>query len=660
MTALFFSALGLMLAGALGAVTASARPRAAAFLGAAGAAGGSAVALAAVVRALFGEPLAFEAAWALPQASFAVGLDAISAAFLAPVCAVALAGSVYAFGYWRDLRGARLAAAWFFFNLLAAAMLLVAAARNAVLFLVAWEIMAVAAFFLITLDHEDADVRSAGWTYLIAAHVGVLILFALFFLLGSRAGSLDFAAFAALAPGPAFGAVLFVLALAGFGLKAALPGMHMWLPDAHAAAPSHVSAMLSGAMLNLGVYGLVRVMSWAGPPAPWWGVTLVVFGITGAVFGIAMAAVQRDIKRVLAYSSIENMGLIVTALGTAVWAHAHGLAATASLAVLAALLHMWNHAAMKGLLFLGAGGLVHATGTRNLERMGGLARRMPVNAALLVFGAAAISGLPPFNGFVSEWLLYMSLAESGLAGGGAAGLMALAGMGFVALTGGIAVLAFVRLCGTALFGSPRSAGAAHAHEPGALLLAPAGALALLCLVSALAPGAPAAALERAAAAVLPGLAYAPPLAPERLGAWNLLIFAALMLGWLLFGRRVRRRPPATAVTWGCGYAAPTPRMQYTARSFTESFADRILPRPLQPESTVSQPQGLFPAAAAFSTRYPEPARDRIFVPLFARIETAMLRLRWIQHGLLHVYVLNVLLFLLGLIVWMSLFAGGGT
>ena len=379
-----------------------------------------------------------------------------------------------------------LGAAWFFFNSFVATMALVVVARQAVLFMVAWEIMSLSAFFLVTFEHEKKDVRMAGWVYLVASHVGAAFLLAMFLLLGRASGSLDFDTFAV--PPATAGVVILVLALVGFGTKAGMVPLHIWLPEAHPAAPSHVSALMSGVMIKLGLYGLLRVMMFLGPPAAWWGPLLVALGFAGAVLGISFALFQRDLKRALAYSSIENMGLILLALGLGLWGLTSHHPVVAALGLSGAFLHVWNHSLMKSLMFLGAGSVMHGAGGRDMERLGGLMKRMPRTGVAMALGAVAIAALPPLNGFVSEWLIYLALLHGGLEFSGGGSVVMLLGVGVLALVGAMALLCFVRLVGIVLLGEPRSDEARHAHESSRWMTAPLAVLAGLCVVAALFPG----------------------------------------------------------------------------------------------------------------------------------------------------------------------------
>jgi len=284
--------------------------------------------------------------------------------------------------------------------------LLVVVARNGVLFLMSWELMSLASFFLVTLEDEKESVRRAGWIYLIAMHLGTAFLLAMFLLLGQNAASLDFER---LSTAAAPSGVFFLLAVIGFGTKAGFIPMHVWLPEAHPAAPSHVSAVMSGVMIKTGIYGLLRILTLLGPPAAWWGWTLVAIGIVSGILGVLYALAQHDLKRLLAYHSVENIGIIALGLGIGVLGISYSNPMMAALGFTGGLLHVVNHALFKSLLFLGAGSVLHATGTGELDRLGGLLKRMPVTGTTFLIGAVAISGLPPLNGFVSEFLIYLGV-----------------------------------------------------------------------------------------------------------------------------------------------------------------------------------------------------------------------------------------------------------
>jgi formate hydrogenlyase subunit 3/multisubunit Na+/H+ antiporter MnhD subunit len=610
-----------------------------------------------------GPPLSLSLAWDAAHGPFVVGLDALSAFFLVPVLVLSALAAVYGADYLLPYRRSKsLAAAWLFFAAFVGGMVLVLLARTAVLFLVAWEVMSLSAYFLVTFEHEKGEARRAGWVYLIATHLGVAFLIAVFALLGRQAGGLDFAAFAAMpAPGATTAGLIFALALVGFGAKAGLVPFHVWLPEAHPAAPSHVSALMSGVMIKMGLYGLLRVLSFLGPPAPWWGPTLAGVGMLTALVGIALALHQRDLKRVLAYSSIENVGLIVLALGVGLWGWSAGRPEVAALGVTAALLHVWNHALMKGLLFLAAGSVVHGTGTKDMERLGGLLRRMPWTGAAMMFGVVALAALPPLNGFVSKWLIYLGLLRQGLAATDAGGLAALLGVGALALVGGQAALAFVRLTGVVLLGNPRGEAAAHSHESSWWMVGPMLVLVALCLAAAVAPNVVVGFLSPVADQVLaqpPGetalrldLADAP---LYTLGTFNVAVLAVAGAAAAGLVALSRHAPRAEGPTWGCGYARPTARMQYTGRSFAEIMAEYLIPRFLRPHTHRRAPRGLFPAPGRFDAESPDPVSEKVYEPFFRRWATRFSRLRVLQQGKVHVYLVYIMVVVVLILTWLSI------
>jgi hydrogenase-4 component B len=607
-----------------------------------------------------GESLALSLPWPVPAGAFAVALDPLSAFFLLPVAALSALSAVYAVGYLAhgDARRARIV--WLCFDALVAGMLLVLIARNAVLFVVAWEAMSLAAWGLVAFGQPGAEARRAGWIYLVAAHAGSVALLLVFAVLADAAGGqASFEAIAAHGEAALPSAWLLGLGLVGFGVKAGVIPLHVWLPEAHAAAPSHVSALMSGAMVTLGLYGLLRLAVLLGPLHEGAGLVLAVLGLAGALLGIALALQQRDLKRALAYSSVENLGVMTLGLGLAVLGAARGHAVVAAFGLMGALLHVWNHAAMKGLLFLAAGGVLHAAGTRDLEKLGGLLRRLPVTGACFVLGAVAISGLPPLNGFASEWLLYRGLIDFALGAGTTAGALAYLGVALLALVGGLAAACFVRLVGIAFLGEPRSPAAAAAREAGPLLFGPALLLAAAAVLLACLPG-PAVRLAAPVAAQLfgPGRAgaaavqeVASALTPVGVAAgvgWAVVgVGAALVSVWL--GARARR----TQETWACGYARPSARMQYTARSFSELFAARLLPRWLAPRVRVGALEGCFPRPATLASEERDPLTAGVYEPLFSALAVRFARLRGLQQGNAHVYLAYVLGAVLAALAWIS-------
>jgi hydrogenase-4 component B len=661
---LFVAALLLIVAGGGAALALARRPAAALRVATASAVAGSALGLAASLRALAGGGVAALALpWTAPLATFRVALDPLSAFFEVALFALAIPAAWYGAEYMRPHVGRRgLPTFLFFQNLLVASIALVFAARQAVLFLVAWELMAVASFLLVSFEHERAEVRRAGLVFLVASHLGTAFLFAFFVLAARAAGSFDFDALAALRASPAVpAALLSALALVGFGTKAGLVPLHVWLPEAHPAAPSHISALLSGVMIKTGVYGILRVLLWLPPAGPGFGVALAGIGIAGALVAITLAFGQRDLKRALAYSSVENVGVIALAVGLALVARARGDAAVSAVAWAGALLHVWNHAAMKGLGFMGAGAVAHAVHGRDLERMGGLLARLPRTGAALLVGLAALAALPPLCGFASEWLVYVGLLRSAVTMPGGASIVAWLAVATLALVGGIAAAAFARAGGVALLGAPRSPEAEAAREPGAGLWGPLAALAVACALLGLFPGAalrlaaPALAQVSGAGAAALDAALEPALRalalPARAAA-AVLVLAAV--GFALLARRARAGRAEASETWGCGYARPTARMQYTASSFSQAFLSGLAPRSMQPRGRVAPPSGALPARASARFEVEDPARARLFDPLFRAIGDRALRLRRYQAARPNLQLLYTVATLLALAALLAL------
>lgn len=631
---------------ATGLVAAGARRRAG--IAAAGAVAAAAIAIPAAVAVLAGGGVdELRIAWAAPIEDVRLGIDPLSAFFAVPLLVLGASCAVYGAFYLDRARRAGPPAT--LFNLLLAAMLLVVLARDAVVLLIAWEVMTLTSYLLVVHDHHEAAVRRAGWVYLIAGHLCVACLLALFVLLGQLGGGFGFAELSARPVGGGMAVVAVLLALVGFGTKAGIVPLHVWLPEAHAAAPSHVSALMSGVLIKLGLYGLLRTLEFL-EPAVWWGPSLAALGVVTAVVGIALALYQRDLKRALAYSSIENVGVILLGLGIGLWAAYEQHPGLAALALCGGLLHLWNHVMMKGLMFLGAGSLLHATGTRDLERMGGLLHRMPRTGALIVLGAVAIAGLPPLAGFTGEWLVYRGLIDGGLASTTSAGqvLWMLFAIAALAGVGVLAALCFVRVVGIALLGRPRTEAAAQAHESTAGMLVPmlvlAGGIVAMpfvapWLVAWFAPVA-----GQTAHVSISTATAARALAP--IGWLSLVLWAALAGGLLVL--RWLSAQARSDDTWGCGYAAPTPRMQYTSGSFAESML-LLLPRALRARTAVRRDAVPFPRAGELVSNRDDPFTRSGYEPLFDRLGKRFARLRWVQQGITHLYVLYIVVTVIGVL-----------
>jgi hydrogenase-4 component B len=614
----------------------------------------SACGLAGALMALSrGESETWQLSWGLPFGPAEVGIDPLSAFFLIPIFLVSGCAAVYAVGYWpapaQSGTAPRLA---LFFGILTAALAAIVIARHGVLFLIVWEFMALSCYFLMTAEHRKKEVREAGTLYLITTHLGTLALFALFSLLAARTGSFAFPSAGSLSGG---GTAIFIAALLGFGLKAGLVPLHVWLPSAHANAPSHVSAVMSGVLIKMGVYGLIRTTSFFTDLPFWWGIVILLGGVVSGIIGVVFAIGQHDIKRLLAYHSIENIGIIAMGLGMALMGRSSDIPALTLLGLAGALLHTLNHALFKSLLFLGAGSVIHACGTREIDRMGGLGKNMPWTALFFLTGAVAICGLPPLNGFVSEWLIYLGMFRGILDHDTLNDPFFALAAPALALVGSLAVACFVKVFGTAFLGAPRTEAAATVHEAGPAMLAPMGVLAGCCLLIGLFPHLLARTLELAAGAAAPGLVTSGLRLADHASLTMVSLMAVLLvllLGVvaLLYRRRLGTSPVTTAETWGCGYLAPTPRMQYTSSSFAAMlvslFGGLLRPHVRQPVI-----DSHFPRVATFRSHIPEAVLDLVFLPALRSADERLSLLRKLQNGKLPLYILYIVVTLVVLMVW---------
>ena len=659
----FTAAILLLVLGGLAAVLVGARPRVAQGAGQIGAIAGSALGLLVAITVLAtGRVEGASGAWPMPGGGLRFEIDPLSAFFLLPVFGLSIATGLYGRSYLlsRD-SGRGSAASWFHLNLLTAAMALVITARDGLLFLLAWEIMALAPFFLVIFDDRQGSVRHAAWTYLAATHLGTAFLLVLFVLVGGLAGTSDFSGYAgALGGHPTLSSVVFLLAVIGFGSKAGIVPAHVWLPEAHPVAPSHASALMSGAMIKVGIYGLVRILTMLGPPPAWWGWLLIAAGVSSGVLGVLFALAQHDLKRLLAYHSVENIGIILIGIGLGVLGLAHGMTTLAVIGFAAGLLHVLNHSIFKGLLFLGAGAVQHAAHTLELEELGGLFKRMPWTGTSFLIGSAAIVGLPPFNGFVSEFLLFyagfLGLVQPTV-NIAVAGLMSLVAMGLIS---GLATACFAKAFGVVFLGAARSHEAAEAHEAAGPMCVAMALLALLCVAIGLA----APLVVSSLASVVAG---ASGLAADQvrgsLGAVTaslnmvVAVFAVLIvvagLLWALRSHRLARAGIRRAPVWGCGFLRPTARMQYTASSFAQPLTTQFRFF-VRNRETVVPPSGYFPAAGSYASDSGDPFLRLLFVPSFRWFSAAVGRMNVVQHGHTHVYVLYVAATLVALLIWGSL------
>ncbi len=600
----------------------------------------------------------------LPNLAAAAGgivlrLDVLGALFLALVSAVSLPVAVYGVTYTAEYDGRRsLGFFGLMFNGFLLGMSLVPSAANVFTFLLAWELMAVTSYFLVMTESENADTRQAGLWYVAMTHFGLMLLLPMFLLMAPSAAATTFAdlrAGAAALPASTRSGV-FLLALIAFGSKAGIVPLHVWLPRAHPAAPSHVSALMSGVMIKLGIYGLMRVtFDLIGGGPAWWGGLLLAAGSVSALLGVLYALMEHDLKRLLAYHSVENIGIILIGLGAGSILNSFGLHALGALGFVGALFHTVNHACFKGLLFLGAGNVMQQTHTRNMEELGGLIKRMPQTALLFLVGCVAIAALPPLNGFASEWMVFQSLLAGTYIPRTEVAIGFPTAVGILALTSGLAAACFVKAFGISFLAMPRSDHAAEARESHWSMRAAMASLAGGCVVLGLA----APTLVRGLYGVIdtvPGLSSGGSrsplphmwlLGPNGTAHVSPLLIAVLVSGIALVavfaiyagGLRVR-----TADTWGCGRISQTARMEYTASAFAEPlrrvFAE--LYRPTEDLSISVHPESRYFVQSITYTSEVVPWFEKAFYdPVTRAIQALAAQVRRLQAGSVHLYLLYV-------------------
>jgi len=598
----------------------------------------------------------------LPDLPFHVRRDALSSVFLLLLGAASAGISIFSAGYFREGEGTAPGFLCLQYHLFLASMGLVLLADDAYGFMVAWETMALSSYFLVTTQHRIPDIRRAGFLYLLIAHVGAIAILLSFGVLQGGSWRFTFDAMRSAQLAPAWAAVAFLLSLFGFGAKAGLVPLHVWLPEAHPAAPSPVSALMSGVMLKTALYGTLRVsFDLLGDPLWWWGLVPLCLGLFTAIYGVVFAAAQTDMKRLLAFSSIENMGIMFTGLGLAIVFHGVGMHALAGLALVAVLYHALNHAFMKSLLFLGTGSVLHATRERSLGRLGGLIHRMPWVAWLTLIGALAIAGLPPLNGFVSEWLLLQSFLSAHEVPKPFVNMLLPLGAAILALAAALAAYVMVKFFGIIFLGQPREPGLSQAHDAGwrerigllwlaagcvVLGLVPAQVIALLSLIPeqlhiAQAMPVAGAAWWRLVPVAGRQAAYAPLIFLLAIAA---TVALTVLMVSLFYHRRIRRSAP-----WDCGFVRLDARMQDTAEGFG------------QPIRHIFQPffdmQRELPTPFDRAPKYRVVIGDRfwqtLYVPLARSVQRVAAAVGWLQQGSIAAYLMYsfvTLLVLLALVL----------
>lgn len=607
--------------------------------------------------------------WGLPEGAFSLCVDQLSRVFMLPVFGLGLVCSLSGGYSLAHESGAEhnLAAHWFFFAILLLGMIMVCCAADAVLFMIVWEVMSLSPFFLIDFNDGERKVRDAAWVYLVAAHLGAVALLAFFALLWQTSGTTSFIDIASgkllVNASPLVVNILFVLALIGFGAKAGILPLHIWLPEAHPAAPSHVSALMSGAMINAGLYGVIRsleLFSVSLQIPEWWAWLIFLVGLCTGIVGILKALAQSNLKRLLAYSSVENMGLMFVGLGVGMIGLINNNPCIAILGYSGLLLHMLNHAGFKGLLFLCAGEVLHSTGTLHMAHLGGLQKKLPFLGCCFAIGATSISCLPPFSGFASEFSLVMSMINANMLPGVERQVGLFGGLAVVALISGLGAALYAKAYSITFLGHPRSGFATNLHTMGLATLWPL----FLPVVSCVAGGLLAPVFFGfASSATLTAIGWPKNfvvLALETSEWLSHSLFVLCTIGMvciflviICYGLRIfllRKQGDKTRPVWSCGYQIPSPRIQYTADSFSEPLS-RIFNPIMGLQFFRKSEDKLFPKPGQLQITAPDRLRIWLFNPLFEMVERASNFCKILQHGKIHVYILYIFLTVVGLLIW---------
>ena len=588
-------------------------------------------------------------------------IDSLSAFFITIISVMGLASVIYSKGYLRHYieEGKSINSHMVFLSMLIASMLAVVTCQNALMFLVCWEMMSISSFFLVIFENEKKEVVKAGIKYLVFMHVSVLFIILAFALMSIQSGSLDFASFAPiLQENVPFANLAFILAFVGFGTKAGFVPFHNWLPDGHPAAPSHVSALMSGVMIKTGIYGILRMLSLIALPSKVIAYTVLIIALITALYGVLYAVSQNDVKRLLAYSSIENIGIIGIGIGVGMLGLAFANPVVAVLGFAGGLLHILNHSLFKELLFMSAGSVYTKTHTRDIESLGGLIKSMPKTAILFLVASVAICALPPLNGFVSEFVIYFGMFK-GLAVHDFFSMITLlftiAGLGLV---GTMAMLCFSKVFSIVFLGLPRSEKATQVKEDvECSMIAPMSCIAILMFAIGLCPQYVFNFILKPVSVILGNSVQVAtePLAIMQTIAWyvlGLLVFIALMI---MLKLKLTNSKVVLSETWGCGYDNPNNHIQYTASSYASPFLTMLKPL-FKKVFDIEKPRKLFPRSAHFSLHIDDIEEAYVINPLLKGDEWFLSKFESLQSGNIQSYIKYGLIFLL-LVIIGSLFIG---
>lgn len=618
---------------------------------------------------LKGSELSFVAGTSIfPLVSFSFHIDALSAFFIFTISLIALLCSVYALGYLEHYyRKYNIGMLGFFYNTLILSLILIVSASNALFFLVVWEIMAIASYFIVVYDRNDHDNVKAGLLYFTMTYVGTALILFAFLLLYKYVGSFDFEKIRegiSLVPS-AVKDFIFMLMLIGFGTKAGIIPFHIWLPTAHSATPAHVSALMSGVIIKVGIYMMIRTFLDILQPAPaWWGFLIVILGSISALLGVLYAITEHDIKKLLAYHSIENIGIILLGLGSALVFFSLSMPSLALIGLIAALFHSLNHAVFKSLLFFSAGAVVNETHTRNIEEHGGLIKYMPHTAFFFLIGAMAITALPPFNGFFSEWLTFQTLFQGIMTLDSGTKWVFIAGAGALAFSGGLALFCFVKVFGAVFLARPRSKEVQHAKESARLLQIAMSVLALLSIAVGIGAGYVVSFFEKIGNS-FGVLKYAPEItqmtsgqtlvAPHGFATVSapllVLFFIFAFLVIVLFLKLIKSKEQRVVIgtTWDCGMDL-TPRMEITSTGFARSIIlifKGLLKPSFQNEVKYNDAMSRYlPKSRTITLGVRDVYQVYFYHPIEAVVDRVSLHLKNIQSGNINTYIMYIFLSLI--------------
>jgi len=620
------------------------------------AAAGSGFALWMGVRALLStQPIQINLMNILPSIDLAFHIDHLSGFFLLTISIVSLITSLYSISYMKMYTQENLGWWSFCYNLFLLSMMFVVTVNNAITFLIFWELMTISSYFLVTFRYRQEQVRKAGFVYLVMTHIGTVFIASAFFLLIGTNGGLDFVSLSANASGidPATKNLIFLCVLIGFGTKAGIVPLHVWLPQAHPAAPTNISALMSGVMLKTAIYGMIRLLLDILKIGPsWWGAVIISLGIISALVGVVSALMEQDLKRLLAYSSVENIGIILMGIGTSFVFYAWSLPIPAAIALAAALFHVINHAIFKSLLFLCTGSVYYITHTKDMAELGGLIKKMPFTATLFLIGALSISAIPPLNGFASEYQLYLSLLSVSYQQVSSVWIMVgVLACAALALTGVLVAACFIKAFGISFLALPRSNKAATATEVPWKMTVSVIPLALLCLIFGLLPGPMMTLLTKIGVQLTQGPQSIP------IQALPYGIFLALGLVMLIlvgFTRLIGTGKERKVQTWGCGIETKV-AMQYSADAFSQPIRRVYHPvlRPTRKIKVAYVDKPYFAYRIIFSERIGSNIKAYFYVPLRQFIIAVSRRWQRIQSGSISWYLGYIFMTLIVLLIIMT-------